>query len=54
MPEPNIGLPARHPRTDDTESKVLDLGAQDFLNKPVQPQSLQARVKAVLRRTRLH
>jgi type IV pilus assembly protein PilB len=40
-------------RTDDTESKVLDLGAQDFLNKPVQPQSLQARVKAVLRRTKL-
>jgi type IV pilus assembly protein PilB len=37
-------------RTDDTESRVLDLGAQDFLTKPVQAQSLQARVKAVLRR----
>jgi CheY-like chemotaxis protein len=40
-------------RTDDTETRVLDLGAQDFLNKPVQPASLQARVKAVLRRARL-
>ncbi|HEU5219846.1 MAG TPA: ATPase, T2SS/T4P/T4SS family [Gemmatimonadales bacterium] len=40
-------------RTDDTEARVLDLGAQDFLAKPVQPQSLQARVKAVLRRTKL-
>jgi CheY-like chemotaxis protein len=40
-------------RTDDTESRVLDLGAQDFLSKPVQPQSLQARVKAVLRRTKM-
>jgi type IV pilus assembly protein PilB len=38
-------------RTDDTETRVLDLGAQDFLNKPVQPQSLQARVRAVLRRS---
>jgi CheY-like chemotaxis protein len=37
-------------RTDDTEARVLDLGAQDFLNKPVQPQSLLARVRAVLRR----
>jgi DNA-binding response OmpR family regulator len=40
-------------RTDDTEARVLDLGAQDFLSKPVQPQSLQARVKAVLRRTKI-
>ncbi len=40
-------------RADDTEARVLDLGAQDFLSKPVQPQSLQARVKAVLRRTKL-
>jgi type IV pilus assembly protein PilB len=40
-------------RSDDTESRVLDLGAQDFLSKPVQPQSLQARVKAVLRRTKI-
>jgi type IV pilus assembly protein PilB len=37
-------------RTDDAESRALDLGAQDFLNKPVQAPSLQARVKAVLRR----
>ena len=40
-------------RTDDTETRVLDLGAQDFLSKPVQPNSLQARVKAVLRRSKL-
>ncbi len=40
-------------RTDDTETRVLDLGAQDFLTKPVQPKSLQARVKAVLRRAKL-
>jgi DNA-binding response OmpR family regulator len=40
-------------RTDDTESRVLDLGAQDFLAKPVQAQSLQARVKAVLRRAKM-
>jgi CheY-like chemotaxis protein len=40
-------------RTDDTEIRVLELGAQDFLSKPVQPQSLQARVKAVLRRAKL-
>ena len=40
-------------RTDDTEVRVLELGAQDFLSKPVQPQSLQARVKAVLRRAKL-
>ena len=41
------------PRTDDTEARVLDLGAQDFLTKPVQAQSLQARVKAVLRRAKM-
>jgi type IV pilus assembly protein PilB len=40
-------------RTDDTEIRVLELGAQDFLSKPVQPASLQARVKAVLRRAKL-
>ncbi|HEX7025076.1 MAG TPA: response regulator, partial [Gemmatimonadales bacterium] len=40
-------------RSDDTEARVLDLGAQDFLSKPVQPQSLQARVRAVLRRSKL-
>ncbi|HLG04659.1 MAG TPA: response regulator, partial [Gemmatimonadales bacterium] len=40
-------------RTDDTEIRVLELGAQDFLSKPVQPQSLQARVKAVLRRAKM-
>ncbi|MGH7560037.1 MAG: ATPase, T2SS/T4P/T4SS family [Gemmatimonadales bacterium] len=40
-------------RVDDTEAQVLDLGAQDYLSKPVQPQSLQARVRAVLRRARM-
>ena len=40
-------------RADDTEARVLDLGAQDFLSKPLQPQSLLARVKAVLRRTKM-
>jgi CheY-like chemotaxis protein len=40
-------------RTDDTEAQVLDLGAQDYLTKPVQPQSLLSRVRAVLRRARM-
>ncbi|MEO5798455.1 MAG: ATPase, T2SS/T4P/T4SS family [Gemmatimonadales bacterium] len=40
-------------RTDDTESQALELGAQDYLTKPVQPRSLVARVKAVLKRTRM-
>lgn len=37
-------------RTDDTELEALELGAQDFLTKPVQPRSLVARVRAVLKR----
>jgi CheY-like chemotaxis protein len=40
-------------RTGESEAQVLDLGAHDFLAKPVQPASLQARVRAVLRRTRM-
>ncbi len=40
-------------RTDDTESQALELGAQDYLTKPVQPRSLVARVRAVLKRTRM-
>jgi DNA-binding response OmpR family regulator len=34
----------------ETEEKGLDLGARDYLNKPVQTRSLVARVKAVLKR----
>ena len=37
----------------ESESEALDLGAQDFLSKPVQPTSLKARVRAVLRRAKL-
>ena len=40
-------------RSGEAESQVLDLGAQDFLTKPVQPASLQARVRAVLRRSKM-
>lgn len=36
----------------ETEEKALDLGAQDYLTKPVQTRSLVARVKAVLKRVR--
>jgi type IV pilus assembly protein PilB len=35
------------------EAQALDLGAQDFLAKPIQPSSLKARVRAVLRRSKL-
>jgi type II secretory ATPase GspE/PulE/Tfp pilus assembly ATPase PilB-like protein len=38
--------------TDGTEEQALELGAQDFLAKPVQVRSLVARVKAVLRRAK--
>jgi two-component system OmpR family response regulator len=34
----------------ETEEKALDLGAQDYLIKPVPTRSLVARVKAVLKR----
>ena len=37
----------------ESEGEALDLGAQDFLSKPVQPTSLKARVRAVLRRARM-
>ncbi|MGH7702878.1 MAG: ATPase, T2SS/T4P/T4SS family [Gemmatimonadales bacterium] len=37
-------------RSDETEGKALDLGAQDYLTKPVRPTALSARVRAVLRR----
>jgi CheY-like chemotaxis protein len=32
------------------EERALDLGANDYLNKPVEARSLVARVKAVLKR----
>jgi PleD family two-component response regulator len=34
----------------ESEEKALDLGAQDYLTKPVQTRSLVARVRAVLKR----
>ncbi len=37
----------------DAETEAFELGAQDYLTKPVQPRSLVARVKAVLRRSAL-
>ncbi len=37
-------------RSDDTETRALDLGAQDYMTKPVRPTALSARVRAVLRR----
>ena len=44
---PVIMLTAHH---DDTEEKALDLGAHDYLTKPVQTRSLVVRVRAVLKR----
>ena len=44
---PVIMLTASH---GETEEKALDLGAHDFLTKPVQTRSLVARVPAVLER----
>lgn len=38
-------------RTGETETEAFELGAQDYLTKPVQPRSLVARVKAVLKRS---
>jgi CheY-like chemotaxis protein len=44
---PVIILTAQH---GETEEKALDLGADDYLSKPVQTRSLVARVRAVLKR----
>jgi type IV pilus assembly protein PilB len=44
---PVIMLTAQH---GETEEKALDLGAHDYLTKPVQTRSLVARVRAVLKR----
>lgn len=40
-------------RSDETESRALDLGARDYLTKPVRPTALSARVRAVLRRAKV-
>jgi type IV pilus assembly protein PilB len=37
---------------DESEAKALDLGARDYLTKPVRPTALTARVRAVLRRVK--
>jgi DNA-binding response OmpR family regulator len=42
-----IVLTAQH---GETEEKALDLGAHDYLGKPVQTRSLLARVRTVLER----
>jgi DNA-binding response OmpR family regulator len=44
---PVIVLTAQH---GESEEKALDLGAHDYLTKPVQTRSLVARVRAVLKR----
>jgi len=36
-----------------SEAKALDLGAQDYLTKPVRPTALTARVRAVLKRVKV-
>jgi DNA-binding response OmpR family regulator len=47
---PVIVLTAQH---GESEEKALDIGAQDYLTKPVQTRSLTARVRAVLKRAKL-
>jgi DNA-binding response OmpR family regulator len=47
---PVIVLTAQH---GESEEKALDLGAQDYLTKPVQTRSLTARVRAVLKRANI-
>lgn len=41
-------------RSDETESRALDLGARDYVIKPVRPSALNARVRAVLRRVKTY
>jgi DNA-binding response OmpR family regulator len=33
-----------------TEARCIELGAEDYLTKPIQPSSLVVRIRAVLRR----
>ena len=40
-------------RADETEARALDLGARDYLTKPIRPTTLAARVRAVLRRVKV-
>ena len=37
-----------------TEARCIELGAEDYLTKPIQPSSLVVRVRAVLRRAGVH
>ncbi len=37
-----------------TEARCIELGAEDYLTKPIQPSSLVVRVRAVLRRVGVH
>ena len=37
-----------------TETRCIELGAEDYLTKPIQPSSLVVRVRAVLRRAGVH
>jgi DNA-binding response OmpR family regulator len=37
-----------------TETRCIELGAEDYLTKPIQPSSLVVRVRAVLRRAGAH
>src|SRR4051812_13150182 len=48
---PILVLSARH--SDDEKVALLDAGADDYLTKPFSPTELQARIRALMRRSRL-